>query len=227
MAALALGGAQVVGGLLGKKGKKKAAKAQAAAAAEAARLQAQRYAEAQAAYAPYMQAGLPGLNNLTRLAQGDQSAFTADPGYQFRLGQGLQSLDRQAAARSGRISGAAMKAAQRYGQDFASNEYGNVWNRNLQLAGIGQNAVSGLAGLGQASANAQGNAIMGQGAAKAAGYEGAYGALGQTLSGLAGIYAYNKMGGFNPSPTPSSYGYGSYSPYGRTIDPRTYGNGPI
>ena len=37
--------------------------------------------------------------------------FTVDPGYAFRMNEGLKSLDRQAAARGGLISGGALKAA--------------------------------------------------------------------------------------------------------------------
>lgn len=55
--------------------------------------------------------------------------FQADPGYNFRLSEGLKALDRQAAARGGMMSGAALKAAGRYGQDVASQEYGNAFNR--------------------------------------------------------------------------------------------------
>ena len=48
--------------------------------------------------------------------------FQADPGYAFRLSEGQKALERQAAARGGLISGAALKAAQRYGQDAASQD---------------------------------------------------------------------------------------------------------
>ena len=57
------------------------------------------------------------------------SDFQTDPGYSFRLSEGLKALDRQAAARGGVMSGAALKAAGRYGQDVASQEYGNAFNR--------------------------------------------------------------------------------------------------
>jgi hypothetical protein len=57
------------------------------------------------------------------------SDFQTDPGYNFRLSEGLKALDRQAAARGGMMSGAALKAAGRYGQDVASQEYGNAFNR--------------------------------------------------------------------------------------------------
>jgi hypothetical protein len=66
-----------------------------------------------------------------------QVNLQADPGYQFRLSEGLKALDRQAAARGGLISGSALKAAQRYGQDMASQEYGQAYNRALTEYGAG------------------------------------------------------------------------------------------
>jgi len=62
----------------------------------------------------------------------DMSKFQADPGYNFRMSEGLKALDRQAAARGGMMSGAALKAAGRYGQESASQEFGNAYNRYRQ-----------------------------------------------------------------------------------------------
>jgi hypothetical protein len=55
--------------------------------------------------------------------------FQKDPGYDFRFKEGLKAVDANAAARGGLISGAALKASQRYGQDMASQEYTNAFNR--------------------------------------------------------------------------------------------------
>ena len=52
-----------------------------------------------------------------------------NPQYQFLLKQGQQALDRSAAARGMGYSGAQMKAAQQYGQDLASQQYDNEYNR--------------------------------------------------------------------------------------------------
>lgn len=57
---------------------------------------------------------------------------TNDPGYAFRLQQGEQALQRGAAAAGGAFSGGTLAALTRYGQDYASNEYQNVYNRALQ-----------------------------------------------------------------------------------------------
>lgn len=57
--------------------------------------------------------------------------MTQDPGYAFRLAEGQKALERTAAARGGLISGGALKAAQRFGQDYSSQEYANAYNRAL------------------------------------------------------------------------------------------------
>lgn len=95
--------------------------------------------------------------------------FTQDPGYQFRLAEGQKILERSAAARGNLLTGGTAKALNRYGQDFASNEYGNVYNRALgeykQNYNIFQgnqanqfNRLAALAGVGQVSANQLGAA---------------------------------------------------------------------
>jgi hypothetical protein len=54
-----------------------------------------------------------------------------DPGYGFRLSEGLKALERSAAARGGLLSGGTGKALTRYGQEMASQEFGNAFNRSL------------------------------------------------------------------------------------------------
>jgi len=115
--------------------------------------------------------------------------FQADPGYAFRLSEGQKALDRQAAARGGLISGGALKAAQRYGQDMGSQEYMNAFNRYqternarlnpLQsLAGVGQTSTNQLAAAGQNYATAAGEAIGAGAQARASGYMGTANAIG-------------------------------------------------
>ncbi len=94
------------------------------------------------------------------------------PGYQFRLSEGNKALDRFQSAR--RVTGGrAVKEAMRYGQDYASNEFGANFNRSANIAGMGQGAVNtgvqagqnAASNIGQytmANAQAQGNAAMGQ-----------------------------------------------------------------
>jgi len=108
------------------------------------------------------------------------SDYQADPGYAFRLAEGQKALERSAAARGMTASGAAMKAAQQYGQNLASDEYQNAFNRynanqtNLfnrlsGVSGTGQTTANTLATTGQNTANQIGSNIIGAGNAQAAG----------------------------------------------------------
>jgi len=75
---------------------------------------------------PYSMAGFDPNSLMRNFGASD---FQTDPGYNFRLSEGLKAIDRQAAARGGLISGAGLKAAGRFGGDLASQEYGNAFNR--------------------------------------------------------------------------------------------------
>jgi len=135
--------------------------------------------------------------------------FMTDPGYQFRQDEGMRALERGAAARGGLLSGGFGRKAIRYGQDYASQEYQNVYNRIANIAGLGQ--VSS----GQGAQNAL---YGGQGMAGAAGNAGAYGAMGAMGSGNAWASAFNQAaqlpwgdvkwpwGGTNSGGTSSGHG---------------------
>ena len=56
----------------------------------------------------------------------------ATPGYQFQLEQGLQGVNRSAAARGGLLSGANLKAINDYAQGQASTGYQAAWDRAQQ-----------------------------------------------------------------------------------------------
>jgi len=118
------------------------------------------YQEQKALQEPWRQAGVTALNKLQspemQYSPFTADKFTQDPGYAFRLSEGMKALDRTAASRGGLLSGATLKGAQRYGQDLGSQEYQNAFNRYntdysmrlapLQtLAGYGQGATNNLA----------------------------------------------------------------------------------
>jgi hypothetical protein len=63
-----------------------------------------------------------------------QDLLANDPGVQFRLQEGRNALEASAAARGGALSGPAMAALQRQGQELSSQEYGNAWQRASQQA---------------------------------------------------------------------------------------------
>ena len=137
---------------------------------------------------PWLEAG---RNALAKLGTGfsGQVNMAQDPGYQFRLSEGMKALERSAAARGGLISGGALKAASRYGQDYASNEYQNAYNRALSqynttaaLAGVGQTAANTLGQAGQTMASNVGEAYQNAANARASGYVGGANALNQGLN---------------------------------------------
>ena len=117
---------------------------------------------------------------------GNFDAFFTSPDYQFRFDQGLQALDRSAAARGRLYSGAQIKAATNYGQQAGSQEFGNYFNRLSSLAGIGQTATNQLGQYGQNYANQVGQNYMNAGNAQAS----AYMNRGNALSGFIGDAAY-------------------------------------
>lgn len=114
--------------------------------------------------------------------------FQADPGYAFRLAEGQKALERSAAARGGLISGSALKAAQRFGQGLASQEYQSAYERGLREYTTQQEAkqqyvnnLMRLAGVGEAGAAGQSAALQGLGST-AGQYAGAAGQIGQTAT---------------------------------------------
>jgi hypothetical protein len=91
--------------------------------------------------------------------------FVKDPGYEFRQLEGEKGLNRSLAAKGGLMSGAALKAIDRYNQDYASNEFSNAYNRDAAnkartfsflsgTAGQGLQAASGVINANQNAANA-------------------------------------------------------------------------
>jgi len=109
---------------------------------------------------PFRMAGvnaLPELIAASRYTPFSMQQFKADPGYAFRLQEGLKSLDRSAAARGGLLSGATLKGALRYGQDMGSQEYTNAFNRYQAERAARLNPLQSLAGMGQTSANTLSN----------------------------------------------------------------------
>ena len=171
--ALAIGGSA----LLGANASSKAASTQAASANRSIDLQREMFNKQLELQQPFQEAG---VNALNRMQSGDVMGMM-DPSYKFRFGEGMKALDRQAAARGGLISGGALKAAQRYGQDVASTEFGNAYNRLASLAGIGQTATNNMgAATGNFGTNV-GNLMTGAGAARASGYVGGANALSSGL----------------------------------------------
>jgi len=228
-----LGGAteEATGGGASGAAKDAAAAANAAAERDLA-LRTRMYEEGIARQKPFYEAGvnaLPGyvsgIQEGGELVRGfNMGDFTTDPGYAFRLSEGQKALDRQAAARGGLISGGALKAAQRYGQEMGSQEYSNAYNRFRDTQSLRRNALAGVAGYGPTAASSMnaagqnyatgaGGVISGQGETSANALLSAqqarsssYGQLGSALGKyLNPTYKYGAFGGGS-----GTFGEGEY-----------------
>jgi hypothetical protein len=139
-----------------------AADTTAAATREAAGAQQQQFERQVQLQEPWRKAGEQALNKLFPLATEytpfGMQQFQQDPGYAFRLSEGQKALERSAAARGGLMSGSALKAAQRYGQDLGSQEYMNAFNRYQTEREARLNPLQSLANVGQTSSARLGEA---------------------------------------------------------------------
>ena len=170
--------------------------------------------------APYREAGATAVNQLSAMTQPGGAAtqdftyapfdYQADPGYQFRLEQGLRAMNQTAAARGGLMSGNALKAGQQYGQDMGSQEYQSAFNRYQTNYGTAQNTfqlnrnnmlspLQFLTGQGQAAAAGQASSI------------GANAASNNALStGAANAQAAGQIGSANAYSNAIGQGIGAY-----------------
>jgi hypothetical protein len=163
--------ATVGSALLSSNAASKAAKSSAAASDRAGDVQREMFERNVELNAPFREAGVNALNKLVPLTEYQNfgmDQFQQDPGYAFRMSEGMKGLERSAAARGGLLSGGTLKGIQRYGQNLASQEYQNAFNRYgiererrlnpLQsLAGVGQTTSQQLGAAGTQFANTMGN----------------------------------------------------------------------
>ena len=132
-----------------------------------------------------------------------------DPGYQFRLAQGMKAIQQSAAARGGLLTGGTAKALNDYAQGQASDEYQNVYNRAYNtfetnqanrfnrlaaIAGIGQTGTAQLLGAGNSAAGIGagiagniggqvGSSLQNAGASRASGYAATGNIFGNAIGG--------------------------------------------
>jgi hypothetical protein len=117
-----------------------------------------------------------------------------DPGWQFRMKEGLKAVERSAAAKGTLLSGGTLKDMNRWAQDYASNEYDKIYNRSLgeyqqaysiynnnaanqfgrlfNVMGAGQNAAAQTGQFGTSYGANAGNALMNAGNSLASGQQG-------------------------------------------------------
>ena len=182
----------------------------------------EQYQQARADLQPWRESGLQALKQVNAINRGDGNIYKEftipgadqlqqDPGYRFRLSEMERGLRRQYG--KGGQTGAFGKALVGYGQQLASQEYGNMfdrhrtayginygravdrYNRLAGLAGVGQQTSMQMANLGQQSAQMQGQALMQGAQAQGAGQVGYQNALlsGQMAQYNADIAHQNQM----------------------------------
>lgn len=155
---------------------------------------------------PYVSTTTPG---------GARSAFDTfrdSDGYQFRFNEGMNALNTGYAAGGKLQSGAAAKAAIRYGQDYGSNEFGKYLGYLSGQQNVGLSGANALAGVGtgyanavsannQSAADAASNAALAKGSATANMFGSIAGGLGSILGSSFGgsSVKFNPSSVFNPN----------------------------
>jgi hypothetical protein len=185
----------LAGGYFQGEAAKEAARTQATAAQNALALQREMFDYQKGLLEPYQQAGTAALGRLTSVmglggqpATGGQQMLEMDPGYAFRLGEGMKALERLQAARGNMLSGGAIKAGQRFAQDVASQEYGSAYNRLANIAGLGQTTGAQLGAAGQQFGTTAGETMAQQANALAAGRVGRTSAYTQGINTAANAF---------------------------------------
>jgi len=138
-------------------GNRSANAAQRDAGTAAAAQQGAQYAQTRADLAPWRASGVQALSQITSRTQpgGDLlkpfslADFRTDPGYNFRQSEGMKGINNSLLAKGGALSGAALKAGERFNQNLASAEYGNAYNRYNKDQTNQFNRLASLSGLGQ------------------------------------------------------------------------------
>jgi hypothetical protein len=109
---------------------------------------------------PYADFGTDSLNSFKSWTE---NPTVNDPSYDFRLNEGRKTVENSAAAKGGALSGNALRAITDYGQDYASREYGNEFQRWLQRIGLGHTAASNMSNIDAARAGQTLSAAIGAG----------------------------------------------------------------
>ena len=208
------GGAAVYGASQQSKAAKKAASAQQRATDQTLQLQREQYNQTRADQEPWR---LAGVNALGQLADPNAN-FQASPDYQFRMNAGLEGVTQNRAVNGLLNSGSALRGLNDYAQNTASNEFGNWWNRQSGLAGVGQAANQANQQAGSNYANNSGNALMNN--ANQQGQSAYYQANAQAqgagqLAGAIGwgLQNYGGFGGFGGASNPGAHSGGNSGGY--------------
>lgn len=205
----AIGGAVLGGALLSANASQNAASTEAGAAGQATALDQSMFNTEQANAAPYLASGTAALNTLNADMPSLTAPFTMQdfqqaPGYQFQLNQGLQAMQRSAAAKGMLNSVGTQQNLNNYAQGSANQDYQqalqNYMGQNQQTYNMlmGQ-SQQGLQATGMSNAAAQGFAstasgnMIGAANAQAAGQVGTANAISSGIGTGVNAYQSNNL----------------------------------
>lgn len=215
-AAAIVGGASLVSGYMGAKAAKSGAGQIADSTTYAADIQKEMFGQAREDLGPYRDLGYASLKDITERKPFLTGQFEdykdqyLDPSMQFRMKLGTQATERLANIGGGAISGNTLRGLTDYGQNFASTEYtnafnrfqterGNIYNTLANIAGMGQNAVNTGVQAGQVSAQNQGQLAVGGAQAIAAGGIGAANAYTNALGNVSDFATLAALKSYKPA----------------------------
>lgn len=206
-----MGGASLLGGIVGAGAAKSSANTQADAQRAAAQSTREMFDITNEQQKPYREAGYAALKDIAGMKPylqqqygPEEFAATIDPSYAFRLQQGQLATRNAANQAGGLIGGNALKGMEDYTQGLASTEYNNAFNRfqtqrtNIyntlaSIAGLGSTSVGQTTAAGTTTGANIGQNIANAGAAQAAGTVGAANALSGGLQGVGNAFAMSQF----------------------------------
>lgn len=195
---------------------------QAGAAKNATQAQMNMYNQTRQDLLPYMNAGQSAFGNLSAMMGTGGPQASANmlaglqnyPGYQWALSQGQTALDRSAASKGLLLSGGQLKDSQAYGQGMGNQLFNQMYQQQMGIAGLGENAAAMTGQAGTSAGYGMANTITQGGVAQSAGTMGAANNLfGQNSALSNALLAYQMQGNgsggetipWNVGPT-ASYG---------------------
>ena len=218
-----VGGTSLISGVMGAKAAKSAAQTTADATVRAAEIQQQMYEQGREDLAPYREQGYTALKDIGGMKPYLTGQFEdyrdqyLDPSMAFRMKYGTQATERLSNVGGGALSGNTLRGLADYGQNLASTEYsnafnrfqterGNIYNTLANIAGMGQGAVNTGITAGQATAQNLGQLTVGGAQAQAAGTVGAANAYSNALGNIGDATMAYKLTQMRPQPTQVIYG---------------------
>jgi len=215
-AAAIVGGASLASAYMGSKAAKEGARGIADSTAYAADIQKEMFGQAREDLGPYRELGYETLKDIRGMKPFLTGQFEdykdqyLDPSMAFRMKYGTQATERLANVGGGALSGNTLRGLADYGQDLASTEYsnafnrfqterGNIYNTLANIAGMGQGAVNTGVQAGQATAQNLGTLAVGGAQALASGKIGAANAYSNALGNVSDFATLAALKSYKPA----------------------------